>query len=202
MVVRGVNHHQYDANLHRVVSNASCTTNCLAPILKTLHDGFGVQSGLMTTIHAATNDQHVADAPHADLRRARGTLGSIIPTQTGAARAIGQVLPELDGKIDGQAVRIPTEDVSLVDVVVQMDQAVSTEELQQAFRAAASGPLQGILQVESEPLVSVDFLGNPHSAIIDLETIQTKGNQAKILAWYDNEWGYATRLAEMVHLMT
>lgn len=202
MVVRGVNDQLYDASKHHIVSNASCTTNCLAPVLKVLDESFGVVSGMMTTVHAATNDQRVADAPHKDLRRARGTLGSMIPTSTGAARAIGKILPNLDGKIDGQAIRVPTEDVSLVDLVVQLDREASLEEILEAFQAAAAGPLAGILAVEHAPLVSVDFLGNTHSAIVDAPALQVQGKSVKVLAWYDNEWGYATRVAEMVHKMT
>ncbi len=201
MVVRGVNDQLYDAAKHRVVSNASCTTNCLAPVLKVLDEAFGVESGLMTTVHAATNDQRVADAPHKDLRRARGTLGSMIPTSTGAARAIGKILPHLDGKIDGQAVRVPTEDVSLVDLVAKLAFAADPADVLGAFEAAAQGPLAGILQVEHDPLVSVDFLGNTHSAIVDAPALQVHGDLVKVLAWYDNEWGYATRVAEMVHRM-
>ncbi|MGB1697337.1 MAG: type I glyceraldehyde-3-phosphate dehydrogenase [Thermoplasmatota archaeon] len=201
MVVRGVNDHLYDPDIHHIVSNASCTTNCLAPVLKTLDDAFGVESAMMTTVHAATNDQRVADAPHADLRRARGTLGSMIPTTTGAARAIGTILPHLDGRVDGQAIRVPTEDVSLVDLVAQLEAAPTQEDVLSAFQAAEAGPLQGILSVEQAPLVSVDFLGNTHSAIVDAPALQVLGNTVKVLAWYDNEWGYATRVAEMVHKM-
>lgn len=202
MVVRGVNDHLYDPDKHRIVSNASCTTNCLAPVLKTLDDAFGVESAMMTTVHAATNDQRVADAPHADLRRARGTLGSMIPTTTGAARAVGKILPHLDGRVDGQAIRVPTEDVSLVDLVAHLAETPGRNELVEAFHAAEAGPLQGILSVEHEPLVSVDFLGNTHSAIVDAPALQVIGNAVKVLAWYDNEWGYATRVAEMVKKMT
>jgi glyceraldehyde 3-phosphate dehydrogenase len=202
MVVRGVNDDLYEAAKHKIVSNASCTTNCLAPVLKVLDESFGVASGMMTTVHAATNDQRVADAPHKDLRRARGTLGSMIPTSTGAARAIGKILPNLDGKIDGQAIRVPTEDVSLVDLVAQLKTVPGRDDILAAFEAAQAGPLSGILAVEHAPLVSVDFLGNTHSAIVDAPALQVLGNSVKVLAWYDNEWGYASRVAEMVHKMT
>lgn len=201
MVVRGVNDDAYDSAKHRTVSNASCTTNCLAVVLKVLQESFGVQSGLMTTVHAATNDQRVVDAPHKDLRRARGSLMSMIPTKTGAATAIGKVMPELDGRIDGQAVRVPTSDVSLVDLVARLEAAPSVEGLVSAFTAASKGPLEGLLGVTDEPLVSVDFLGDPHSAIVDLPALQVKDDLVKVLAWYDNEWGYASRVAEMAHRM-
>ena len=201
MVVRGVNDDAYDAAQHRTVSNASCTTNCLALVLKVLDDAFGVRNGLMTTVHAATNDQRVADAPHSDLRRARGSLMSIIPTSTGAAKAVGKVLPKLDGRIDGQAVRVPTTDVSLVDLVARLDGPVDGDAVLRAFDAAEKGPLAGLLGVEREPLVSVDFLGDPRSAIVDAPALQVHDDLVKVLAWYDNEWGYATRVAEMAHKM-
>ncbi len=202
MVVRGVNDHHFDRTKHRTVSNASCTTNCLALVAKVLDETCGIESGLMTTVHAATNDQRVADAPHKDLRRARGSLTSIIPTGTGAASAIGKVLPHLDGKLDGQAVRVPTTDVSLVDLVAQVRNPATIDQLMDAFTEAATGNLAGLLGVETDPLVSVDFLGDSRSAIIDAPALQVKGNLVKILAWYDNEWGYASRVAEMVHAMT
>jgi glyceraldehyde-3-phosphate dehydrogenase type I len=201
MVVRGVNDHLVDAKKHKTVSAASCTTNCLALVLKVLDESFGVDSGLMTTIHAATNDQRIVDAPHSDLRRARSSLMSMIPTKTGAASAIGKVLPKLDGKLDGQAVRIPTSDVSLVDLVAKLSNKPKEGQVEAAFTRAANEALKGLLGVSNEPLVSIDYLGNPHSAVIDLLSLQARGDLVKVLAWYDNEWGYATRVAELAHQM-
>ncbi len=197
MVVRGVNDHLYDPATHRIVSNASCTTNCLAPVLKVLDDAFGVEAGMMTTVHAVTNDQNVTDAAHKDLRRARGSLLSMIPTKTGAASAIGKILPHLDGRITGQALRVPTADVSVVDLVAQLSQPADERAVLEAFNAAASGPLNGILRCESDPLVSVDFTHDSHSAIVDQPALQVNGNLVKVLAWYDNEWAYACRVAEL-----
>jgi len=198
-LVLGVNGDQYDPDKHRIVSNASCTTNCLAPPAKVLNDEWGIESGWMTTIHAFTNDQVTLDFPHSDLRRARAASLSMIPTSTGAARAIGLVLPELKGRLDGFAMRVPTADVSVVDLVVRLRKKTSAEEINEAMKAAAEGPLKGILEYCDEPLVSIDFLGNPHSSILDaLNTKVMDGDFAKILAWYDNEWGYSCRVADLV----
>jgi glyceraldehyde 3-phosphate dehydrogenase len=196
-VVIGVNEDRYDPARHRIVSNASCTTNCLAPVAKVLHESFGIARGLMVTIHAYTADQQLVDAPHKDLRRARAGALSMIPTSTGAARAIGLVMPELNGKLDGYAMRVPTPDVSVVDLSVELKTRTDAEGVNEAMRKAAEGPLQGILQYCAEPLVSVDFTGNAHSSIFDAPSTKVMdGNFAKVLAWYDNEMGYATRLAE------
>jgi glyceraldehyde 3-phosphate dehydrogenase len=198
-IVLGVNEKTYDPAKHHVLSNASCTTNCLAPVVKVLNDAFGVEKGFMTTIHAYTNDQKILDAPHKDLRRARAAAVSQIPTTTGAAKAVGIVIPELKGKIDGISIRVPTPDVSLVDFVAVMKKAVTDKEVNAAFQAAAAGPLQGILQYTDEPLVSCDFLHNPHSAIVDgLSTKVIGGTLLKVMAWYDNEWGYSCRLVDLV----
>jgi glyceraldehyde 3-phosphate dehydrogenase len=200
--VIGVNEKTYDPAKHRVVSNASCTTNCLAPVAKVLHDTFGIDKGLMVTIHAYTNDQAIVDTPHKDLRRARAAAMSMIPTSTGAAKAIGLVLPELKGRLDGYAMRVPTPDVSVVDLTVTLKKSASDVAINEAIKAAASGPLKGILQYCDEPLVSVDFVGNQHSSIFDaLSTKVIEGNFAKVLAWYDNEMGYATRVADLCVLM-
>jgi glyceraldehyde 3-phosphate dehydrogenase len=197
-IVLGVNTAAYDPARHRIVSNASCTTNCLAPIAKVLNDRFGIEAGWMTTIHAYTNDQVTLDFPHKDLRRARAAGLSMIPTSTGAARAIGLVLPELDGKLDGYAMRVPTSDVSVVDLSVQLRQATEAAAINAAMQEAASGPLKGILEVSQEPLVSVDFLGNPHSSILDAPSTKVMGGRfAKLLAWYDNEWGYSSRVVDL-----
>jgi glyceraldehyde 3-phosphate dehydrogenase len=197
-VVLGVNGDDYDPERHRIVSNASCTTNCLAPVAKVLHDSFGIDSAWMTTIHAYTNDQVTLDFPHKDLRRARAAGLSMIPTSTGAARAIGLVMPELKGRLDGYAIRVPTADVSAVDLSVKLQRSTSAEEINGAMRQAAEGPLAGILQYCEEPLVSVDFVGNPHSSILDAATTKViDGNFAKLLIWYDNEWGYANRLIDL-----
>jgi len=201
-VVLGVNGDAYDPDQHRIVSNASCTTNCLAPVAKVLHDGFGIESGWMTTIHAYTNDQVILDFPHKDLRRARAAGLSMIPTSTGAARAIGLVMPQLKGKLDGYAMRVPTADVSVVDLSVRLSKPATTEAINAAMKAAASGPLKGILEYCDEPLVSIDFLGNPHSAILDSAyTKVMDGSFAKVLAWYDNEWGYSNRVVDLVARM-
>jgi glyceraldehyde 3-phosphate dehydrogenase len=197
-LVLGVNEKTYDPAKHHVISNASCTTNCLAPVIKVLHESFGVERGLMTTIHSYTNDQKILDAPHKDLRRARAAAVSQIPTTTGAAKAVGLVIPELKGKIDGFSVRIPTPDVSLVDFVAVLKKAATAEEINAAFTAAAAGPLKGILGVTDEPLVSCDFMGDPRSGIVDLlSTKVLEGTLAKVIAWYDNEWGYSCRLVDL-----
>ncbi|MFP6578715.1 MAG: type I glyceraldehyde-3-phosphate dehydrogenase [Myxococcota bacterium] len=201
-VVLGVNDHEYDPAKHRIVSNASCTTNCLAPFAKVLHDEWGIEAGWMTTIHAYTNDQVTQDGPHSDLRRARAAGLSMIPTSTGAAKAIGIVLPELKGKLDGYAMRVPTADVSIVDLSVKLSKQTDVESINAAMRAAAGGPMSGILQVCDEPLVSIDFLGNTHSSILDaLSTKVMNGNFAKVLSWYDNECGYATRVVDLAERM-
>jgi glyceraldehyde 3-phosphate dehydrogenase len=201
-LVLGVNEKAYDPAKHRIVSNASCTTNCLAPVAKVLHDEFGIESGWMTTIHAYTNDQVTLDFPHKDLRRARAAGLSMIPTSTGAARAIGLVLPELKGRLDGYAMRVPTSDVSVVDLSVRLRRATDAKAINAAMRRAAEGPLKGILQYCEEPLVSVDFLGNPHSSILDAESTKVMdGTFAKLLAWYDNEWGYSCRVVDLARLL-
>ena len=198
-LVLGVNDRAYDPAKHRIISNASCTTNCLAPVAKVLHEEYGIDRGLMVTIHAYTADQSLVDSPHKDLRRARAGAVSMIPTTTGAARAIGLVLPELKGKLDGYAMRVPTPDVSVVDLSVQLQRDASEESINAAMRKAAEGPLKGYLEYCEEPLVSVDFTGNPHSSIFDaLSTKVIDSRFAKVLAWYDNEMGYATRVADLV----
>ncbi len=201
-VVLGVNEKVYSKDNHHVISNASCTTNCLAPVAKVLHENFKIQNGLMTTIHAYTNDQRLLDLPHSDLRRARAAAASMIPTSTGAAKAVGLVLPDLDGKLNGLAVRVPTMDVSLVDLVVNVEKECSIDEVKAAFKRAADGELKGILEYLAEPLVSIDFVGNPHSAIFDAEQTYVIGNTIKTLAWYDNEYGYACRLVDLVKYIT
>jgi glyceraldehyde 3-phosphate dehydrogenase len=201
-IVLGVNTDAYDPAAHRIVSNASCTTNCLAPVAKVLHDEYGIESGWMTTIHAYTNDQVIQDSPHKDLRRARAAAISMIPTGTGAAKAIGIVMPELKGKLDGYAMRVPTADVSVVDLSVKLARSTDVEAINAAMRAAANGPLEGILEYCDEPLVSVDFVGNRHSSILDAQNTRIMGgNFAKLLAWYDNEWGYSARVVDLALLM-
>ncbi len=198
-IVLGVNEKTYDPAKHHMLSNASCTTNCLAPVVKVLNDTFGVEKGFMTTIHAYTNDQKILDAPHKDLRRARAAAVSQIPTTTGAAKAVGIVIPELKGKIDGISIRVPTPDVSIVDFVAVMKKAVTDKDVNAAFQAAAAGPMKGILQYTDEPLVSCDFLHNPHSAIVDGLSTKVMGETLlKVMAWYDNEWGYSCRLVDLV----
>jgi len=199
-LVLGVNDAAYDPSKHHVISNASCTTNCLAPVVKVLHDVFGVERGFMTTIHSYTNDQKILDAPHKDLRRARAAAVSQIPTTTGAAKAVGLVMPELKGKIDGFSVRVPTPNVSLVDFVAVVRKPTNAEEVNAAYRKAATeGPLKGYLGVTDEPLVSCDFMGDRRSGIIDLlSTKVIDGNLVKVIAWYDNEWGYSCRLVDLV----
>jgi glyceraldehyde 3-phosphate dehydrogenase len=197
-IVLGVNGDQYDPAQHRIVSNASCTTNCLGPVAKVLQDSFGIEHGWMTTIHAYTNDQVTLDFPHSDLRRARAAGLSMIPTSTGAARAIALVMPELKGKLDGYAMRVPTADVSVVALSVKLKKTTSAEEINAALRQAADGPLKGILQYCEEPLVSIDFLGNPHSSIVDAPNTKVLGGDfAKVLSWYDNEWGYSCRVVDL-----
>ncbi|MCE7793381.1 glyceraldehyde-3-phosphate dehydrogenase [Salipaludibacillus sp. CUR1] len=198
-LVYGVNEEIYDPESHHIISNASCTTNCLAPVAKVLHDTFTVQSGVMTTVHSYTNDQKNIDNPHKDLRRARACGQSIIPTTTGAAKAIGKVLPDLKGKLHGMALRVPTPNVSLVDLVVNIEEETSAEEVNAVLRHAASQSMKGIIEYTDEPLVSTDFNGNAHSSIIDgLSTMVVDGRQIKVLAWYDNEWGYSCRVVDLV----
>jgi glyceraldehyde 3-phosphate dehydrogenase len=198
IVVLGVNDGELDEN-DVLVSNASCTTNCLAPIAKVLDDSFGITRGVMTTVHAYTNDQQLADVPHKDLRRSRAATENIIPTTTGAARAVGKVLPRLNGKLDGMAMRVPVPDGSTVDLVVELDRSVTVEEVNAAVKAAADGPMAGILQYSEDPLVSTDIIGNPHSSIFDAGSTQVLGgNLVKVLAWYDNEWGYSNRVVDLV----
>ena len=198
-VVVGVNDSKYDPNSHHIISNASCTTNCLTPVAKVVMENFGIVRGLMTTIHAYTNDQRILDLPHKDLRRARAAALSMIPTTTGAAKAVAEVLPELKGKMDGMAIRVPTPNVSLVDVVFELEKSTTTEELNAALKRAAEGELKGILGYSEEPLVSKDFNGNPHSSIVDgLSTNVMGGNFAKVLSWYDNEWGFSCRVVNLL----
>lgn len=204
-IVLGVNEDKYDPAKHHVVSNASCTTNCLAPAAKVVNDKYKIVRGFMTTIHAYTNDQKILDLPHSDLRRARAAAMSIIPTTTGAARAVKLVIPDLAGKIDGYALRVPTSTVSVVDLTVEVEKATTTEELRQAFRDAAAGPMKGILAAIDEPLVSIDFKGDPHSSSVDLPFTMVLGKEAgtmlKVVTWYDNEWGYSVRTADLAALM-
>jgi glyceraldehyde 3-phosphate dehydrogenase len=200
-LVLGVNDDMYDPGAHRIISNASCTTNCLAPVAKVINDAFRIQKGHMTTVHAYTNDQRLLDLQHKDLRRARSAATNIIPTTTGAAKAIGVVLPELDGKLNGMAMRVPVADGSIVDLVMTVEKEASTDNVNEAFRKAASGPLKGILQYTEEPLVSADIIHNPHSAILDGQLTSSHGNLVKVLAWYDNEWGYSQRLADVLEMI-
>jgi glyceraldehyde 3-phosphate dehydrogenase len=200
-IVLGVNQHTLKPE-HKILSNASCTTNSLAPMAKVLHENFGIEKGLMTTIHAYTNDQRVTDLIHSDLRRARGAATNIIPTTTGAAKAIGEVIPELNGKLDGIAMRVPVADGSITDLVVLLKKNTSREEVNQAFKKAAQGPLKGILEYCEEPIVSSDIIGNPHSCILDsLSTYAIQDNLVKVMGWYDNEWGFSQRMAELIELM-
>jgi len=197
-IVLGVNEDQYDRDKHNIISNASCTTNCIAPVVKVLHQSFGVNKGLMTTIHAYTNDQRLQDMFHRDLRRARAAAQNIVPTTTGAAKAVTMVIPELKGKVHGLAFRVPVATVSVVDFVAEVNKEVTVEQVNQAFQVAAEGPLAGILEYCQEPLVSMDFKGNPASSIFDaLGTMVIGGNMVKVLAWYDNEWGYSCRLGDL-----
>ena len=202
-IVLGVNEDKYNPKGHNVVSNASCTTNCIATMVKVLHDGFGVEKGLMSTIHSYTNDQTILDQVHTDLRRARAAAMNIIPTDTGAARAVGLVLPELNGKIHGMAFRVPTSTVSVTDFVATLERDASVDEINAAYEAASGNSLKGILEYSSEPLVSSDFKQNPHSCIVDgLSTISMGGNMVKVVGWYDNEWGYSCRTADLVAFLT
>ncbi|GAE92782.1 NAD-dependent glyceraldehyde-3-phosphate dehydrogenase [Gracilibacillus boraciitolerans JCM 21714] len=197
-LVKGVNDDKYDAASHHVISNASCTTNCIAPFVKVLNDKFGLNHGLMTTIHSYTNDQQILDLPHKDYRRARAAAENIIPTSTGAAKVVGLVLPELDGKLNGNAVRVPTPDGSLVDLVAQLNKDVTVDEVNAVLKEAAEGDLKGILDYSEEPLVSKDYIGNSHSSIIDgLSTMVMEGNMVKVVSWYDNEIGYSTRCVDL-----
>jgi glyceraldehyde 3-phosphate dehydrogenase len=197
-IVMGVNEDKYDAANHHIISNASCTTNCLAPFAKVLHESFGIKKGLMTTIHSYTNDQKILDAPHKDLRRARAAAESMIPTTTGAAKAVALVLPELKGKLNGFSLRVPTPTVSCTDLVAELDRDVTIEEVNKALKAAADGPLKGILGFEEDELVSMDYRGDERSSIVDApSTMVIGGNMVKVISWYDNEWGYSNRLADL-----
>ncbi|UTR11352.1 glyceraldehyde-3-phosphate dehydrogenase [Evansella sp. LMS18] len=201
-VVYGVNEQEYDPEKHHVISNASCTTNCLAPVAKVLNDKFGIESGLMTTVHSYTNDQKNIDNPHKDLRRARACGQSIIPTTTGAAKALSKVLPEMEGKLNGMALRVPTPNVSLVDLVVDLEKDVTAEEVNEVLKQAAETEMAGILAYTEEPLVSIDFNGNENSSIIDGQsTMVINDRQVKVLAWYDNEWGYSCRVVNLIQLV-
>jgi len=204
-IVIGVNDSKYDPANHHVISNASCTTNCLAPAAKVVHDKWKIMRGFMTTVHAYTNDQKILDLPHSDLRRARAAALSIIPTTTGAAKAVSLVIPDLKGKIDGYALRVPVSTVSVVDLTAQLATPTTTDELRQAFRDAAAGPMKGILAAIDEPLVSIDFKGDPHSSSVDLPFTSVLGKEkndfVKIVTWYDNEWGYSVRTADLANLM-
>jgi glyceraldehyde 3-phosphate dehydrogenase len=201
-IVLGVNEETYDPAKHHVISNASCTTNCLAPLAKVLHQSFGIRNGWMTTIHSYTNDQQLLDLPHKDLRRARAAALSMIPTSTGAASAVGEVLPELKGRLDGFAMRVPTPNVSVVDLAAMLDRKTTADDVNAALRAAADGPMKNILAYSTAQLVSIDFKGNPHSSIIDAEyTKVMDGNFVKVLSWYDNEWGYSNRCVDLLRLL-
>lgn len=201
-VVLGVNDDKYDPANHHIISNASCTTNCLAPFAKVLNDTFGVKRGMMTTIHSYTNDQQILDLPHKDYRRARAAAQNIIPTSTGAAKAVGKVLPELNGKLNGMAVRVPTPDGSLVDLVAELEQDVSEKDVNEAMKEAAEGPMKGIMEYTEAPIVSSDIIGNPHSSIIDgLSTMVLEDNLVKVIGWYDNEYGYASRCIDLAIFM-
>jgi glyceraldehyde 3-phosphate dehydrogenase len=201
-VVLGVNEDKYDPAKHHIISNASCTTNCLAPIAKVLHESFGIRKGWMTTVHSYTNDQQLLDLPHKDLRRARAAALSIIPTTTGAAIAVGEVLPEIKGKLDGISMRVPTPNVSVVDLAVLVDKKTSKEEVNAAFKTAADGKLKGLLEYTEEELVSVDFRGNPHSSIVDSSyTSVMDGDFIKVLSWYDNEWAYSNRCVDLIRYL-
>jgi glyceraldehyde 3-phosphate dehydrogenase len=201
----GINHTAYDKAKHKIVSNASCTTNCLTPVAKVLLESFGIKRGLMTTIHSYTNDQNLLDLPHKDLRRARAAALSMIPSTTGAAKAVAEVIPALKGKLHGTSIRVPTPNVSLVDLTVELEKDTSKDEINAAFKAAAAGALKGVLQYSEEPTVSIDYNGNPHSAIFDATNtfvLGEKGNFAKVFAWYDNEWGFSNRMVDMAKHLT
>jgi glyceraldehyde 3-phosphate dehydrogenase len=197
-IVMGVNHEKYDGAKHNIISNASCTTNCLAPMAKVLNDQFGIVRGLMTTVHAYTNDQVILDFPHKDLRRARGAATNIIPTSTGAAKAISLVLPELKGKLDGYALRVPVPTGSVVDLTVELSREVSAADINSALKAAAAGPLKGIMSYTEDPIVSSDIVTDPHSCIVDSGLTKVIGSTAKVVGWYDNEWGYSSRLVDLI----
>lgn len=198
-ICMGVNEDMLDREKHRIISNASCTTNCLAPVAKVIHKEFGILRGLMTTIHSYTNDQRILDLPHKDLRRARAAALNMIPTTTGAAKAVGLVLPELKGKLDGMAIRVPTPNVSVVDLVAELSKEATIEDINNALKTASEGSMKGIIQYSEEPLVSTDLNGNPHSAIVDATVTKViEGKMAKIIAWYDNEWGYSSRLRDLM----
>jgi glyceraldehyde 3-phosphate dehydrogenase len=200
--VLGVNEKQYDPAKHHIISNASCTTNCLAPLAKVIHQRFGIRKGWMTTIHSYTNDQRLLDLPHKDLRRARAATLSMIPTTTGAAVAVAEVMPELKGKMDGFSMRVPTPNVSVVDLVALLEKKTTGDDVNAALREAANGELKGILQVVDEPLVSIDFRGNPHSSIVDAPyTKVMDGDFLKVLSWYDNEWGYSSRCVDLLRVL-
>jgi glyceraldehyde 3-phosphate dehydrogenase len=202
MIVMGVNHDDYVKDSHHVISTASCTTNCLAPVAKVINDSFGIRKGLMTTIHAYTNDQRILDLPHKDLRRARAAAVSMIPTTTGAAKAVAKVLPAVEGKLDGMAVRVPVSDGSVVDLTVELEKDTTVAAINAAMKEAANGPLKGILEYTEDPIVSVDVVGNPHSSVFDsLATMSIGGNMFKILSWYDNEIGYSRRMVDMTKLL-
>jgi glyceraldehyde 3-phosphate dehydrogenase len=194
----GVNHEAYDPEAHTVISNASCTTNCLAPMAKAVHDEFGIVKGLMTTVHAYTQDQNLQDGPHKDLRRARAAALNVVPTSTGAAKAIGLVMPELKGKLDGYALRVPVPTGSATDLTMELGRETTVEELNAAVKAAAEGPLEGILRYTDDPIVSSDIVTDPASCIFDSGLTKVIGNQAKVVGWYDNEWGYSCRLVDLV----
>ena len=201
-LVMGVNEGKYDASKHHIISNASCTTNCLAPVAKVLHETFRIQKGWMTTVHSYTNDQQLLDLPHKDMRRARAAALSIIPTTTGAATAVGEVLPELKGRLDGIAMRVPTPNVSVVDLAALVERKTSAEEVNNAFKAAAEGPMKGILEFVTAPLVSIDFRGNSHSSSLDAQyTSVMDGDFVKVLSWYDNEWGYSSRCVDLLRYL-
>jgi glyceraldehyde 3-phosphate dehydrogenase len=200
-IVLGVNNDMLSPD-HKILSNASCTTNCLAPVAKVLHEKFGIEHGLMNTIHSYTNDQIILDAPHSDLRRARAAAMSIIPTSTGAAKAVGLVIPELNGKLHGMALRVPTPDGSLVDLTVKLSRKVTKDEINAAMKDAADGPMKGILQYNEDPIVSADIIGNPHSSVFDAElTTVMEGDFVKVISWYDNEYGYSCRVVDMIALI-
>jgi glyceraldehyde 3-phosphate dehydrogenase len=201
-IVMGVNDSMYDPERHFIISNASCTTNCLAPVVKVLHENFGIEKGLVTTVHSYTNDQKILDLPHKDLRRARAAALSMIPTATGAARAISLVLPELKGKLDGMAIRVPTPNVSVVDLVASLSKNTDAEKVNAALKKASRGSMKGILDVSDEPLVSIDYNGNPHSSIVDgISTKVIEGNLVKVISWYDNETGFSRRLLDLMRLV-
>ena len=201
-LVLGVNEEKYDAAKHQIISNASCTTNCLAPVAKVIHEAFGIRKGWMTTVHSYTNDQQLLDLPHKDLRRARAAALSIIPTTTGAAIAVGEVMPEIKGRLDGISMRVPTPNVSCIDLAVLVDKKTSRDGVNDAFRAASAGALKGIMEYSEVPLVSIDFRGNPHSAIVDAPyTNVMDGDFVKVLAWYDNEWGYSSRCVDLLRYL-